>query len=271
MRLARGADGDCRPGCLDPRCIRLCLHAACPRTELADAMFDSLAFDADDTLWYNETLFRECQAEFRRLLADYHDDEWIEHRLYETQVRNVGRMGYGVKSFTLSMVETAVELTEGRIGGDKVQRIIELGKTMLAAPVDLLDDVVDTLELLSRSHHLMLITKGDLLDQESKLERSGLRDYFRHVEVVTHKEPATYDRILRRHRIAANRFVMVGDSLRSDVLPVLAVGGWAIHIPCETTWKHELVDDPDPSDPRFRRIESIRLLPETLGALTQPA
>ncbi|MGH7555825.1 MAG: HAD family hydrolase [Longimicrobiales bacterium] len=230
-------------------------------------MFDALAFDADDTLWHNETLFRECHAEFQQLLSRYHDEEWIEHHLFETATRNITHFGYGVKSFTLSMVETAVELTEGRIAGADVQRILDLGKSMLGAPIALLDDVADTLDTLASDHDLMLITKGDLIDQESKLERSGLRHLFTHVEVVSRKEPDTYDRILKRNAVEPDRFVMVGDSIRSDVLPVLDLGGWAVHIPCPTPWKHELVDGADPTDPRYRKIDRIRQLPETLAEL----
>jgi putative hydrolase of the HAD superfamily len=229
-------------------------------------MIDLLAFDADDTLWHNETLFRETQAEYRALLSRYHDEDWIEERLYETEVRNLGHFGYGVKSFMLSMVETAVELTEGRISGAEVQRILELGRAMLSAPIALLEGVPETLEALARSREMMLITKGDLLDQESKLERSGLRDYFRRVEVVSRKDSITYERILGRHGVRPERFVMVGDSLRSDVLPVLGMGGWAVHVPYPTPWKHELVEEePDPL--RYVKLERIAELPESLERL----
>jgi putative hydrolase of the HAD superfamily len=230
-------------------------------------MFDALAFDADDTLWHNETLFRECHAEFQQLLSHYHDQQWIEDRLYEAAIRNISHFGYGVKSFTLSMVETAIELTEGRIAGADVQRILDLGRSMLGAPIALLDDVAETLDSLASHHDLMLITKGDLIDQESKLERSGLRHLFAHVEVVSRKEPGTYDRILKRHTVHPDRFVMVGDSLRSDILPVLHLGGWAVHIPCPTPSKHELVEGADPTDPRYRKIDRMGQLPETLAEL----
>ena len=230
----------------------------------AKTVIDTIAFDADDTLWHNESLFRETQAEFRRLLVRYHDEEWIERRLYETEMRNLGHFGYGVKSFMLSMVETAVELTEGRVGGAEVQRILELGRSMLNAPVALIDGVAETLDALASAHELMLITKGDLLDQERKLEASGLRDYFGRVEVVSRKDPSTYRRILARHAVLAERFVMVGDSLRSDVLPVLEVGGWALHVPYPTPWQHELVDE-DPALPeRYLKLERIADVPASL-------
>lgn len=224
-------------------------------------MIDALAFDADDTLWHNESLFRDTQSEFRRLLRRYHDDEWIERRLYATEVRNLAHFGYGVKSFMLSMVETAVELTEGRMSGAEIQRILELGKAMLEAPIALLEGAAETVEALARARDLMLITKGDLFDQESKLERSGLREHFRHVEVVTRKEPSTYQRILQRHRIDPAGFVMVGDSLRSDVLPVLAIGGRAVHIPCPTPWQHEVVEAQELPSAGWVRLERIADVP----------
>lgn len=223
-----------------------------------------IGFDADDTLWHNESLFRETQAEFRRLLAEYHDEAWIERRLYETEMRNLGHFGYGVKSFMLSMVETAVELTEGRIEGAEVQRILELGKAMLSAPIALLEGVPETLEAVSSAHDLMLITKGDLLDQETKLERSGLREFFSHVEVVSRKDAATYQRVLERHGVAVEQFVMVGDSLRSDVLPVLTVGGSALHVPYPTPWQHELVDTGEPLPDRYVKLERIADVPASL-------
>jgi putative hydrolase of the HAD superfamily len=233
-------------------------------------MIDVLAFDADDTLWHNETLFRGAQAEFRRLLARYHDEAWIERRLDETEIRNLGHFGYGVKSFMLSMVETAIELTEGRIEGGDVQRILELGKAMLNAPVRVFDDAAETLEVLARSYQLMLITKGDLLDQETKLDRSQLRDFFSRVEIVSRKEPATYSRILDSHGLTAERFAMVGDSMRSDILPVLSLGGWAFHVPDAMPWQHEVVDV-EPASQRYVRLDALRNLPDVLKRLGDPA
>ncbi len=232
---------------------------------------DGVALDADDTLWHNEELFRQTQAEFRRLLSNYHDDDWIEQRLYDTEMRNLAHFGYGVKSFMLSMVETALELTEGRIQGVEVQRILELGKAMLAAPVQLLDGVADTLETLAGDYRLVLITKGDLLHQESKVERSGLRSFFRAIEVVSNKDAPTYARVLSRHGIRPDRFVMAGDSLRSDVLPVLELGGWGVHIPYPTVWQHEAVDGAPPTGPRFARLATIAELPALLRGIAERA
>jgi putative hydrolase of the HAD superfamily len=233
-------------------------------------MIDVLAFDADDTLWHNETLFRDAQAEFRRLLARYHDEDWIEKRLYETEVRNLTHFGYGVKSFMLSMIETAIELTEGRIEGPEVQRILALGREIINAPIRVFDGVVETLDTLSRRYDMILITKGDLLHQESKIEASGLRDYFSQVEVVSRKEPVTYQRILERHRIDSSRFGMVGDSMKSDVLPVLSLGGWAFRVPNPLAWQHEHVDD-EPTVPRYVHLESLSTLPGVLERLAGDA
>lgn len=230
-------------------------------------MRDFIAFDADDTLWHNESLYRSTQAEYRRLLSRYHDEAWIERRLYETEIRNLTHYGYGIKAFMLSMVETAVELTEGRIAGGEIRRILELGRAMLEAPVQLIDGVVETLRELAGSCDLMLITKGDLLDQESKLERSGLREWFSRVEVVSRKDAAVYRRILDRHGIALDRFLMVGDSLRSDVVPVLELGGAAVHIPHETPWAHEVVELDPALRERYVRIDRITSLPDLIDRM----
>jgi putative hydrolase of the HAD superfamily len=232
-------------------------------------MIDVIAFDADDTLWHNERLFRGTEREFRRLLSRYHDEEWIEKRLYETEVRNLEHYGYGIKAFMLSMVETAVELTEGRVSGQEISRILDLGRAMLATPVGLLEGVEETLAALAGAHTLMVITKGDLLDQETKVERSGLRDRFRWVEVVSRKEPTVYRRILDRYGIAPERFLMVGDSLRSDVLPVIEIGAAAVHIPNPDPWQHEIVQVEPAVRTRYREVESIRDLPEVVRALRQ--
>ena len=226
-----------------------------------------IAFDADDTLWHNEGRYRETEAEFRRLLERYHSPDWIDDRLYETEVRNLPHFGYGIKSFVLSMVETAIELTEGRIGALEIQRVIELGRAMIDAPVDLLEGVRETVTEVARNHELMIITKGDLLEQESKVERSGLRDYFGRIEIVSRKDRAAYERIAERHALRPERFLMVGNSLRSDVLPVLAMGGRAVHIPYWTTWRHELVEDDENAGADYARLESIRELPAWIASL----
>ncbi|HUP00553.1 MAG TPA: HAD family hydrolase [Gemmatimonadota bacterium] len=229
-------------------------------------MIDVIAFDADDTLWENEGRYRDTEAEFRRLLEQYHSPEWIDDRLYETEMRNLPHFGYGIKAFVLSMVETAIDLTEGRIGAADIQRVIELGRTMIAAPVELLDGVAETVAELARDHELMIITKGDLLEQESKVERSGLGDHFGKVEIVSRKDQAAYERIAARHGFRPERFLMVGNSLRSDVLPVLAMGGRAVHIPYWTTWRHEEADEAERAAADYARLDSIRELPEYMAS-----
>lgn len=218
--------------------------------------FSAIGFDADDTLWHNETLYSMTQAKFRALLSDYHEPEWIDRKLYETEMRNLRRFGYGIKSFALSMIETAIELTEGRVTGREIQQIIDAAKEMQSAPVEVLPCVPETLADLAKAHPLLLITKGDLFDQESKLARSGLSGYFVAVEVLSEKNEAAYKRVLEANNILPEQFVMVGNSVRSDILPVRALGAEAIHIPYPDTWEHEHVAQ-DAIDCSFHRLDSI--------------
>lgn len=219
-----------------------------------------VGFDADDTLWHTETVFRETQEKFRTLLVSYHSQDWIDEKLYETQKENLRHFGYGVKGFTLSMIETAIELTEGRIRGREIQKIVDLAKEMLTKPVELLEQVEETVERLSKTHRLMIITKGDLFDQEAKITRSGLAQYFRRIEIVTEKDASAYTRILSSQEIDPQHFLMVGNSLRSDILPVLEIGGRAVHIPYPTSWKHEAVEDRVISAADFIRLPHIGCL-----------
>lgn len=233
--------------------------------------FQIVAFDGDDTLWHNERLYAETQGRFRALLARYHSAEWVTERLYQTEMRNLEHFGYGIKAFALSLIETAVELTEGRIAASDIHAIIGWAKEMLAADVELLDHAAETVAALANRYALMLITKGDLLDQEGKIARSGLAPRLRHVEIVSDKTRADYEALLLRHGIAAERFVMVGNSLRSDVLPVLAIGGSAVHVPHELNWAHEVVDPPPAGAPGFHRIEHLGELPALLERLEREA
>jgi putative hydrolase of the HAD superfamily len=223
---------------------------------------DIIAFDADDTLWHNEGIFYSTHDKFKQLLSKYHDEAWIVDRLYETESRNILHFGYGVNGFTLSMIETAIQLSEGRITAGEIQTIIEMGKEMMHAPVELLDGVRETVDKLARSYELMLITKGDLFHQEAKLARSGLGDYFSRIEIVSEKEQSVYERIIAKHRIAPQRFVMIGNSLKSDILPVLAIGGLAIHIPYQTEWIHERVSEDELHGKQYLELKHIRSLPE---------
>ena len=227
-------------------------------------MIRTIAFDADDTLWHNENLFRDTQEAFRALLRPYHDDTWIDARMTAAEQRNLQHFGYGIKGFILSLIETAVELSEGRIPGSEIQKIVDLGKGMIARPVDPLPGVARVLEQLAPTYELMLISKGDLFDQETKLARSGLGPHFSKVEIVSEKNEVAYAAILRRHGINPDHFLMVGNSVKSDVLPVVALGGQAVHIPYETTWAHERVEGAEPETHGYVRLDSITELPEWL-------
>jgi putative hydrolase of the HAD superfamily len=220
------------------------------------ARLTAIGFDADDTLWHNETLYTMTQAKLCDLLSDYHDPDWIDRRLYETEMRNLHRFGYGIKSFALSMIETAIELTEGRVAGRDIQQIIDAAKEMQSAPVELLPCVKETLAQLSERYPLILITKGDLFDQESKLARSGLSEYFAAVEILSEKNEAAYSRVLDAHGIQPEQFLMVGNSVRSDILPVKALGAEAIYIPYTITWEHEQVAQ-DAVGHTFQQLESM--------------
>lgn len=227
---------------------------------------DVVGFDADDTLWHNENLFSVTQESFRQLLAEYGPTEDIASRLTQTELNNLKHFGYGVKGFTLSMIETALELTDNRIDAKQIKRMIELGKEMLSAPVELLDHVEKTITTLALKHRLMLVTKGDLFDQESKLARSGLGPFFSGVEIVSEKNPATYTAILKRNGIDPERFFMVGNSMKSDVIPVLDIGGWAAHVPYKITWVHEQVSDYENETDRFFKLQNIGECIDLLGS-----
>jgi putative hydrolase of the HAD superfamily len=227
-------------------------------------MYDLIAFDADDTLWHNESNFQATEKRFAELLGPHHDEELVRKRLFETEMRNLQHFGYGVKGFILSMIETAIDLTEGEIRGKDIRNIIEWGHEMLRAPVQLLDGVRETIESLSGSYRLMLLTKGDLFDQESKLARSGMGEHFSAVEIVSEKNVATYRAIMARHGVEPRAFLMIGNSLKSDVLPAIEAGGMAIHVPYYTTWAHEVVPEDAVEGRDFARFESLRELPEWL-------
>ena len=193
--------------------------------------------------------------------------EWIAARLYAREVGNLQHFGYGIKSYILSMIEAAIELTEGRITGQEVQTIIDLGHHMLSTEVQLLDDTRAVVSRLAAAHPLMLITKGDLYEQEGKVGHSGLASYFKYVEIVTDKTEDTYRTILQRHALTPANFLMVGNSLRSDIWPVLRLGGYAAYVPYHTTWAHEVTDEPPADQPRFYRLEHLGQLPDLIERL----
>jgi putative hydrolase of the HAD superfamily len=219
-----------------------------------------VGFDADDTLWHNETIFEKTHERYRALLAHYHDAATVDRTLFATEMRNLELYGYGVKGFTLSAIETAIALTAGKIPADEIQQLIELGREMLAHPVELLEGVADVLSAVSRDHRLLLITKGDLRDQERKLRKSGLLAHFHHVEIVSEKDEGSYVNILRRHAVDPRQFLMVGNSIKSDILPVLALGGYGAHVPYHLTWAAERVETPRDAPGRFFQLGSIREL-----------
>jgi putative hydrolase of the HAD superfamily len=229
--------------------------------------FDWIAFDADDTLWHTEHLYANAQARFVQMLSRYHSPEWVQQSLYATETRNIAHFGFGVKAFALSMIETAVELTEGRISGQDIQLLVETAKEMLSAEVVLIDQALETLTRLAADHRLMVVTKGDLLDQESKIMRSGLGEIFQAIEIVSDKNRESYQRLFKRHAVQPSCFLMVGNSLRSDILPVLEAGGSAVYIPYSTTWLHEIADAPPPGQTGFYQLERIDQLPGLVAQL----
>jgi putative hydrolase of the HAD superfamily len=224
-----------------------------------------VAFDADDTLWHNEDQFDSTHRAFEALLAPWASAEAVDARLYETEMRNLARYGYGAKSFMLSMTETAIDLSDGEISGADIGRIIELGHAILDRPIELLDDVVDVLDRVAH-HTLMLITKGDLYAQHARIAESGLADRFWRIEVVGEKDVATYARVLELHQVPIHDFVMVGNSLRSDVLPVIELGGRAVHVPYHVTWTHEVHHDDHGHDVPV--LEHLRNLPALIEEWT---
>ncbi len=198
-----------------------------------------IAFDADDTLWVNETFFREAEKHFATLLKEYADAEEIYRILYKVEMANMPLYGYGIKGFMLSLIETANLISGYRVTPQHTGAIIQLGKDMLNKPVELLDGVETVLQQLQVRYRLIVATKGDLLDQERKLDKSGLLGYFHHIEVMSDKNPASYKALIKHLDIEPNELLMIGNSMKSDILPVLEVGGWGIHVPFHTTWHHE--------------------------------
>jgi putative hydrolase of the HAD superfamily len=230
--------------------------------------FDLIAFDADDTLWHNERLYDQTQASLAALLAPYGvNPESLGAGLYQTEKRNIGLFGYGIKSFTLSMIETAVQMTWGHLSGQDVLAILDLARAQLKAPVELLENAQAVVSLLAARYHLIIVTKGDLQDQETKLQRSGLAEYFQDIEVVSDKTPQSYARLFRNHAIQPGRVVMVGNSMRSDILPVLLLGAHAIYVPYPGTWQHEAAEAPAAGTPGFYQLEHLGLLPSLLDTM----
>ena len=200
-----------------------------------------IGFDADDTLWVNETYFRETEEKFADLLEQYETRNKVDQELFRKEMDNLELYGYGIKSFMLSMIESALELSNNGVGQETIHEIITMGKRMISKPVELLDGVEEVLKALEKKYRLIVLTKGDLLDQERKLEKSGLSRYFHHVEVLSDKKEVNYQNLLDHLEVDVKEFLMVGNSLKSDILPILNIGAQAIHVPFHTTWAHEVV------------------------------
>jgi putative hydrolase of the HAD superfamily len=234
-------------------------------------MFRLIAFDADDTLWHNERLYTKGRDRFRRLLASYDVHDAIEEYVHQTEMRNIRYYGFGVMSFALSLIEAAIDLTHGRISSGDIGSLLDMGKEMLTADIDLFEGAEEAVAHLSAQYPLMLITKGDLLHQQAKVEQSGLAKYFRHVEVVSDKSEATYRAILSRLHLDPAHFLMVGNSLRSDILPVVRLGGWAVHIPAELSWSYEEAELPGGLHERYFEVRNLGELPGFLESLRNQA
>ena len=201
-----------------------------------------IAFDADDTLWENEIYFRDAEKKFSKLLTCYESEAKVLSELLHKEINNLSIYGYGVKSFMLSMIECALELSNSKLNGETISEILNIGKEMLGKKIVLIKDIEEVLKLLSKKYKLIVATKGDLLDQEKKLQNSGILKYFHHIEIMSEKKEDNYKKLLQHLNISPKHFLMIGNSLKSDVLPILKIGGQAIHIPFHTTWQFEEVD-----------------------------
>jgi len=212
-----------------------------------------IAFDADDTLWVNEPYFLETEKKFCELLEDYLPRHSVSQELFRTEMQNLSLYGYGIKGFMLSMVETAIRVSDKTVNVGVVEKAIAFGKELLEKPIEMLDGVEDVLRSLAGKYKLVVATKGDLLDQERKLKKSGIGHYFHHIEIMSDKQEADYQKLIRHLDIPADQFLMIGNSIKSDILPVLAIGGHAIHVPYHTTWAHEKTEH-TVEHPNFRTM-----------------
>ena len=230
------------------------------------AEISTIGFDADKTLWHNETFFKLSQQRFAELLADFSDPINLGDRLYEAEVRNIGHYGYGVKGFTLSMIETAIEVTDERVPASVIRELVDIGRDMLNHPIDLLAGAAAAVTKLKDYYQLVLITKGDLLHQERKLAQSGLGDHFHGVEIVSEKTPKIYVAAFAKHGAGAGTAAMVGNSMKSDVLPAIAAGAWGVFVPHDLAWDLEHAEAPTGHE-KFREISDLHSLPELIKSL----
>ena len=216
-----------------------------------------IAFDADDTLWVNEPYFQETERKFCELLEDYLPQHSVAQELFKTEMQNLSLYGYGVKGFILSMVETALRVSAKTINADIIEKAIHYGKELLEKPIEMLDGVEEVLQSLSGKYKLVVATKGDLLDQERKLKRSGIEHYFHHIEIMSDKQEADYKKLIKHLDIKPGQFLMIGNSIKSDIVPVLAIGGHGFHVPYHTTWTHEIAEHHF-EHPNFRNMQVIK-------------
>jgi putative hydrolase of the HAD superfamily len=230
-----------------------------------------VGFDGDDTLWRSEDYYRGAQQDFEAIVGRYVDLADAHERLYAVEKRNLALFGYGVKGMVLSMIEAAVEITDARVSSRDLHRIVAMGKTLLQHPVELLPGIREAVEAIGAEHELVLITKGDLFHQEAKVKQSGLADLFRRIEIVSEKDAATYARLFDEFELQPHQFAMVGNSLRSDIAPVLALGGWGVYMPYHVTWAHEAEAEVAEDAPRLRRVEDASGLPAALRDIASAA
>jgi len=217
-----------------------------------------IGFDADDTLWVNETYFRDAELEFAKLLGGFETANKVDQELFKMEMKNLPLYGYGVKGFILSMVEMALDLSNYSVSNEIIEEILKIGKEMINKPVELLDGVEETLSTLSKDYRLIVATKGDLLDQERKLKKSGLLDYFHHIEVLSDKKEENYSKLLNHLDINPSEFLMVGNSLKSDILPLVNIKAHAIHIPFHTTWAHERVSERETNGKAYKTVKTLK-------------
>ena len=236
-------------------------------------MLQLIGFDGDDTLWHSEGYYQHASAEFRQIVGRYVDlhDGQLHASLLATERRNLQLFGYGAKGMTLSLVETAIAITDARISAADIHRLVELGKAVLQHPVELLPGVRAAVEAVAAEHAVVLITKGDLFHQEKKVAQSGLAGLFRRIEIVSEKDAASYRRVLAEFALAPAQFAMVGNSLRSDIEPVVRLGGWGVHMPYHVTWAHELENGLGPDEPQVLTVDTPAAIPAAVRELARRA
>ncbi len=216
-----------------------------------------IGFDADDTLWINEPHYRETEQKFSLIMSKYIPAEQVSSLLFKTESKNMELLGYGAKAFTISLIETAIQISNNKITSAEIIKILNLGKKLIDMPIKILDGVENVLSFFQNKYELIMITKGDLLDQERKLAKSGLKKYFHHIEIVSNKNKNTYSNIINKLGFLPQEFMMIGNSLKSDVLPVIEIGSKGVYIPYHTTWEHEIINEDNITEKKYPKLNSI--------------